>query len=173
MGGNLPEITTESVKELRHLTDAGVMDCRRALEEALGDIEKAREILHRNGVVAAAKRQSREANQGIIEAYIHSGNRIGVLLELNCETDFVARTDDFKNLAHNLAMQVAAMAPEYISIEDLDLGEQKDPSEICLLSQAYVREPNRTVQDLIDEVRAKTGENVRIRRFNRFSLGQD
>lgn len=167
------EITTQSVKELRDLTDAGVMDCRRALEEASGDIEKAREILHRNGVVASAKRQSREANQGIVEAYIHSGNRIGVLLELNCETDFVARTEDFKELAHNLAMQIAAMAPEYLSSEEISPDEIRDPSEVCLLSQNYVKEPDRTIQDLVDEVRAKTGENVRVRRFTRFALGQN
>jgi len=169
----LVEITTQSVKELRDLTDAGVMDCRRALEEASGDIEKAREILHRNGVVASAKRQSREANQGIVEAYIHSGNRIGVLLELNCETDFVARTEDFKELAHNLAMQIAAMAPEYLSSEEISPDEIRDPSEVCLLSQNYVKEPDRTIQDLVDEVRAKTGENVRVRRFTRFALGQN
>ena len=167
------EITTQSVKELRDLTDAGVMDCRRALEEAAGDIDKAREILHRNGVVAAAKRQSREANQGIVEAYIHSGNRIGVLLELNCETDFVARTEDFKQLAHNLAMQIAAMAPEYLSSEEISPDEIREPSEVCLLSQTYVKEPDRTIQDLVDEVRAKTGENVRVRRFTRFALGQN
>ena len=166
------DITTQSVKELRELTDAGVMDCRRALEEASGDIEKAREILHRNGVVASAKRQSRDANQGIVEAYIHSGNRIGVLLELNCETDFVARTEDFKELAHNLAMQIAAMAPEYLSSEEISSDEIRDPSEVCLLSQTYVKEPDRTIQDLVDEVRAKTGENVRVRRFTRFALGQ-
>ena len=167
------DITTQSVKELRELTDAGVMDCRRALEEASGDIEKAREILHRNGVVASAKRQSRDANQGIVEAYIHSGNRIGVLLELNCETDFVARTDDFKELAHNLAIQIAAMAPDYLSSEEISSDEFRDPSEVCLLSQAYVKEPDRTIQDLVDEVRAKTGENVRVRRFTRFALGQN
>jgi elongation factor Ts len=169
----LVEITAQSVKELRVLTDAGVMDCRRALEEATGDIEKARGILSRNGVVAAAKRQSREVNQGIVEAYIHSGNRIGVLLELNCETDFVARTEDFKDLAHNLAMQIAAMAPEYVSVEEFSSGETRDASEVCLLSQSYVKEPDRTIQDLVDEVRTKTGENVRVRRFTRFALGQD
>jgi len=167
------DITTQSVKELRELTDAGVMDCRRALEEASGDIGKAREILHRNGVVAATKRQSRDANQGIVEAYIHSGNRIGVLLELNCETDFVARTEDFKELAHNLAIQIAAMAPDYLSSEEISSDEFRDPSEVCLLSQAYVKEPDRTIQDLVDEVRAKTGENVRVRRFTRFALGQN
>ena len=167
------DITTQSVKELRELTDAGVMDCRRALEEASGDIGKAREILHRNGVVAATKRQSRDANQGIVEAYIHSGNRIGVLLELNCETDFVARTDDFKELAHNLAIQIAAMAPDYLSSEEISSDEFRDPSEVCLLSQTYVKEPDRTIQDLVDEVRAKTGENVRVRRFTRFALGQN
>ena len=167
------DITTQSVKELRELTDAGVMDCRRALEEASGDIGKAREILHRNGVLASAKRQSRDANQGIVEAYIHSGNRIGVLLELNCETDFVARTEDFKELAHNLAMQIAAMAPEYLSSEEISSDEVRDPSEVCLLSQTYVKEPDRTIQDLVDEVRAKTGENVRVRRFTRFALGQN
>ena len=167
------DITTQSVKELRELTDAGVMDCRRALEEASGDIGKAREILHRKGVLASAKRQSRDANQGIVEAYIHSGNRIGVLLELNCETDFVARTEDFKELAHNLAMQIAAMAPEYLSSEEISSDEVRDPSEVCLLSQTYVKEPDRTIQDLVDEVRAKTGENVRVRRFTRFALGQN
>ena len=118
------------------------------------------------------KKASKTTNEGLVEAYIHSGGRIGAIVEVNCETDFVARTDDFKNLAHNVAMQVAAMAPQYIDTEDIPAGEDLDPQEACLLHQPYIKDPTITVQDMVKEAVAKMGENVQVRRFARFSLGE-
>ncbi|MCS7207863.1 MAG: elongation factor Ts [Dehalococcoidia bacterium] len=148
------------------------MDCKKALEEARGDMEKAQAILRAKGAVSAAKLAHRETRQGLVDAYIHSGGRIGALVEVNCETDFVARTEVFQALAHDLAMQVAAMSPKYLSKEDMPPGETAPPSEVCLLHQPYIKDPTRTVQDRINEVIAKTGENVRVRRFARFALGE-
>ena len=169
----MPEITVDAVKALRELSGAGIMDCKRALEEAQGDVEKAQDLLRQWGLVAAAKRGSRAANEGLVEAYVHSGSRIGALVELNCETDFVARTEEFQALAHDVAMQVAAMAPLYLSMEEMPQGDSLNPEEVCLLQQPFIRDPGRAIQDLIDDARAKTGENIRVRRFVRFTLGQD
>lgn len=165
------KISPESVKQLRDLTGAGVMDCKRALEEAKGNLQKAQETLQKKGIFLAAKKSARETREGVINAYIHSGSRIGALVELNCETDFVARTDDFKELAHNLAMQVAAMQPLYITREEAATDSQ-NPEEVCLLHQPFIKDPTRTVQDLINELIAKVGENIRVRRFARFALGE-
>ncbi|MBI4306021.1 MAG: elongation factor Ts [Chloroflexi bacterium] len=160
------------VKELRTRTGAGVMDSKKALEEASGDMSKAEEILARKGLASAAKRAGRETSQGVVESYIHSGSRVGSIVELNCETDFVARTADFKALARNLAMQIAAMSPTFVERETVpaDAGEVLD--EKILLEQAYIRDPGKTVRDVITEVVAKTGENIRVRRFARFALGE-
>lgn len=147
------------------------MDCKRALEKCSGNLEAAGKLLREQGLAVAAKRASRVASQGIIEVYVHAGGRIGAMVEVNCESDFVARTDEFKKLAHELAMQIAAINPQYVGAEDVPPGETVNPSEVCLLQQPYIRDPQRTVQDLVVETIARTGENIRVRRFARFELG--
>ncbi len=148
------------------------MDCKSALEQADGDFEVAQRILKERGVALAAKKASRDTNEGLVESYIHGGGRVGAIVEINCETDFVARTDDMKSLAHNLAMQVAAMAPTYLDETDLPENENLDPREVCLLQQSFIREPDLTVQELVRTVVGKLGENIRVRRFSRFALGE-
>jgi len=164
-------VTIEAIKELRSRTSAGVVDCRQALLEVGGDVEKAVEFLRERGAVAAEKKKDVVATEGIIEAYIHHTRRIGALVELNCETDFVAHTDEFKELARNLAMQVAAACPQFIASEDMPPGADLEPQEVCLLEQPFIREPERTVKEIITEMIAKVGENIRVRRFSRFELG--
>lgn len=168
------EITTQMIKTLREETGAGVMDAKRALEEAGGDNGRAKEILREKGVAAAAKRSDRETSNGVVESYIHAGGRIGVLVEVNCETDFVANTDDFRALARNVAMQIAAMDPKLISAEERAGNTEYEGSdeEVCLLSQPFIRDPGRTIGQLVQDTVAKTGENVRVRRFVRFELGR-
>ena len=169
----MAEISTAMVKELREATGAGVMDCRRALDESAGDLKRAAEILREKGIAAAAKRSGREANQGVVESYIHGGGRVGVLLELNCETDFVANTEDFRTLAKNIAMQIAAMNPLVVSVEDREGKElEGKDEEVVLLSQPYIRDSGRTINDLLTDTIAKTGENIRITRFVRYELGR-
>jgi elongation factor Ts len=165
------EVSVAEVKALREKTGAGVMACRNALLEANGDMDKAVEILRQRGLAQAKKKASRVASQGLVETYVHAGGRIGAMVEVNCETDFVARTDQFKELAHNLAMQVAAIAPIYISVEEIPPDQENDPKEVCLLQQPFIREPDKPVQDIIDETIAKVGENIIVRRFARFELG--
>jgi elongation factor Ts len=161
------------IKALREETGAGVMDAKRALEEAGGDSAKAKAILREKGVAAAAKRAERETSNGVVESYIHAGGRIGVLVEVNCETDFVANTADFRELARNIAMQVAAMDPQVISAEDPGReGIEGSDEEVCLLSQPFIRDGSKTIANLIQDTIAKTGENVRVRRFVRFELGR-
>ena len=166
------EISVEAVKALREQTRAGVMDCKRALEEAKGDMERAQEVLRAWGIASAATKASRVTEEGLVESYVHSGARLGALVEVNCETDFVARTPGFKELAHSLAMQVAAMSPKYLDETDIPDGEEADPEEVCLMQQPYVKDPDRTVRDLVNETIGLLGENVRVRRFVRFSLGE-
>jgi elongation factor Ts len=168
------EITTQMIKELREETGAGVMDAKRALEDAQGDPKRAKEILREKGVAAAAKRADRETSNGVVESYIHAGGRIGVLVEVNCETDFVANTDDFRALARNVAMQIAAMDPKLISPDERAGNTEYEGSdeEVCLLSQPFIRDPGRTIGQLVQDTVAKTGENVRVRRFVRFELGR-
>ncbi len=165
-------VTTEQIKALREETGAGVMDAKRALEEANGDAARAREILREKGVAAAAKRADRETSNGVVESYIHAGGRIGVLVEINCETDFVANTDDFRSLARNIAMQIAAMNPAVVSPEDRTAVHEGSDEEVCLVKQPFIRDPGRTIGDLIHDAVAKTGENIRVRRFVRFELGR-
>jgi elongation factor Ts len=165
-------VSAETVKKLRDLTGAGVLDCRKALEEAGGELEKAKEILRQRGVAIAEGKAAQETRQGLVEAYIHPDGRLGALVELNCQTDFVARTDGFRALAHDLAMQVAATDPQHIATEELPPGSDGNPQELCLLAQPFIRDPSRTVQDLINDTIAKTGENIRVRRFARFHLGR-
>ena len=166
------EISTDLIKALREQSGAGFMDCKRALQEADGDLERAQEILREKGVVSASKKASRDTNEGLVDSYIHSGGRVGAIVEINCETDFVAKTNDFKTLAHDVAMQIAAMSPLYVDTSDIPEGEDIEPQEACLLQQPFIRDPTTTVQDRINEEIAKLGENVRVRRFTRFSLGE-
>lgn len=165
-------VSTEHVKRLREETGAGVMDCKRALDEAGGDYAKAVELLTEWGAARAEKKAHRETSQGIVDAYIHAGGRVGALVEINCETDFVARTEAFRALAHDIAMQVAAMSPVAVSEDDLPAGAEGDPSELVLLKQAFIKDPSKTIEQLVKETIAQTGENIRIRRFARFELGR-
>lgn len=165
------EISTDMIKELRDQSGAGIMDCRSALLDTEGDMEKATRVLKEKGLAKAQKKAERATTQGLIEAYIHTAGRIGAMIEVNCETDFVARTDEFKELAHCLAMQVAALSPQFISEEEVPEGADVEPQEACLLLQPYIKDPARTVQDVILETVAKVGENIRVSRFVRFELG--
>jgi elongation factor Ts len=196
-------ITAEQVKQLRDQTGAGMMECKKALAEASGDVDRAVELLRKAGMAQAAKRSGRAASEGLVDAYIHPGNRVGVLIEVNCETDFVARTPEFAELVRNLAMQVAAAGAEYVRREEVPVdrvakereifaaqmeGQGKPAaivdkivdgkvnkfySEVCLLEQAYIRDDKTTVQEMIQQASAKTGENIVLRRFARFRLGQE
>jgi len=196
-------ISTALVKELREATGAGILDCKKALQETDGDLEKAVEILRRQGLAAAQKHWGREAKEGLIEAYVHTGNRIGALVELNCETDFVARTPEFGQLARDLAMQVVGYGPKYIRREDVppEVLEQEraiycaqaeregKPShvierivegrlgkfyeEVCLLEQPFIRNGDVKVGDVIAQMIAAVGENIVVRRFARFELGEE
>ena len=175
-------IDAKDVQRLRTETGAGVMDSKKALEEAGGDFEKAKEILRHKGLAAAAKRAGKEAREGVVEAYIHAGGKIGALVELSSETDFVARGEEFRQLARNIAMQVAAMSPAVVSEEELtpeakaelvkEHGDEKKALEVAvLLRQPYIRDNTKTIHDLVTALAASTGENVRVRRFARFQLG--
>ncbi|MEW6173137.1 MAG: translation elongation factor Ts, partial [Bacillota bacterium] len=196
------EISAKLVKELRERTGVGMMDCKKALAETEGDLEKAIIVLREKGLAEAAKRSGRAASEGLISAYIHPGSRVGVLVEVNCETDFVAKTEDFKNLVHDLTLQIAASRPEYVSREDVPaevISREKDilraqavnegkPEKViekmvegridkffkesCLLDQPFIKNPDTTVQNLIHEVVARVGENIVIRRFVRYELGE-
>ena len=195
-------ITTAMVKELREKTGVGIMDCKEALAAANGSIEEAQDYLRKKGLQAAAKRAERSTREGSVGSYIHGGGRLGVMIEVNCETDFVARTDDFQELVHDLAMQVAASNPLYPTRDDVPeeavakerqiLEEQAQASgrpaqavakmvegrlnkyfqEVCLLDQPFVKDPNVSVGDLITAKIAKTGENITVSRFVRFQLGE-
>jgi elongation factor Ts len=165
-------ISVDLVKELREQSGAGIMACRKALLETQGDMEKARELLKERGLLVAKKKADRAVSQGVIEAYIHAGGRIGAMVELNCETDFVARTEEFRELAHNIAMQVAAMRPQFVAAEEVSETAEVELSAACLLMQPYIRDLSRTVQDLISETVAKVGENIKVGRFSRFELGE-
>jgi elongation factor Ts len=194
-------MTKDLIKEIREITGAGIMDIKEALAEGSGDKEKAMDILRKKGAVKLSKKADRVANEGIVESYIHAGGRVGVLLELNCETDFVARTDDFKNLAKDLALHIAAANPLYIAVTDVpaevvekekEIYKEQTPSEgkpeeivnkiiegklakfyeeVCLLEQQYVRENDKKIKDVIAGAVAKMGENVQVRRFARYVLG--
>ncbi len=198
-----PTIGAEDVKRLRDITGAGMMDCKRALVEAGGDLARAQEILRTKGLASAARKGGRSAREGVIESYIHPGGRVGVLVEVNCETDFVARTDEFRALPREIAMQVAARSPRWVSRdevpEDVVASERKiyeeqareggKPERIIdkivegkldsffrdtvLLDQEYIRDDSKSVGDVVSEVAAKVGENVVVRRFTRYQLGEE
>ena len=197
----MAEITAQMVKELRERTGAGMMECKSALTEAKGDLPAAEVILRKRGVAAAAKKASRATRQGLVSSYIHPGAQLGVLVEVDCESDFVARTDDFKQLAHDLAMQVAAADPKYLRREDIPakvLEQEKEiqkarvmaegkPAnvaekivegrlskfyeEVCLYDQQFIKDGTMTVGQLVASVIAKTGENINVARFQRFKIG--
>ena len=159
--------STEQIKELRERTGAGIMDCKRAIDEA-GSLEGAEKLIKEWGLAGVHKKTGREANQGLVESYIHAGGRIGALVEVNCETDFVARTEAFRTLVREIAMQVAAMNPSRVSAEEPSTDGQSD---VPLLEQAYIRDPTKTIRDLVHEGIVKLGENIVVRRFARFELG--
>ncbi len=164
-------VTAAQVKELRDKTGAGIMDSKRALEESAGDIVKAESILNAKGLASAAKKADRSTSEGLVVSYIHTGGRVGSMVELNCETDFVARTDEFGILGRNIAMQVAAMNPIYLDKASIpeDVEDVKD--EELLNEQEYIRDSSMKITDLVKESIGKLGENIRIRRFSRFELG--
>ena len=165
------KISVEAVKELRNITNAGVLECNKALLEVGGDMEKAIEFLKQRGTALAEKKKDVVATEGVIEAYIHYTKRIGALVELNCETDFVAHTAEFRELAHDLAMQIAATSPHFLTSEEIPPEAETDPQTACLLSQPFIKEPDKTVQEIIAGTIAKVGENIKVRRFTRFELG--
>ena len=198
----MAEITAALVKELRERTGAGMMDCKKALSATDGDLEKAIDFLREKVLAAAAKKAGRVAAEGLVEAYIHGGGRIGVLVEVNCETDFVAKTDAFKELVKDIAMHIAATNPSYLKREEVPTAEleheqavlaeqarnegkpekiiekmvagriEKYYKEVCLMEQPFVKDPDKTISDLITESIAKIGENISIRRFTRYQLGE-
>lgn len=194
-------ITSQMVKELRDKTNAGMMDCKKALTETSGDMEKAVDLLRQKGLAVAAKRAGRETKEGVVETYIHAGGKLGVMVEVGCETDFVAKTDDFKAFAKNIAMHIAAANPVAVNREEVpadvlqretdiyvnqaqESGKppqiiekivggkvEKYLAEICLLEQKYVKNPDLSIQDLLNELVAKMGENISIKKFARFQIG--
>ncbi len=195
-------ITVEMVKELRQVTGAGVLEAKKALEATSGDFEKAVDLLREKGAARAAKRADRDVNEGIIELYAHPGNRVGVMLELNCETDFVARNEQFQTLAHDLALHIAAMSPQYLAPADVPTEElerevevlraqalaegkpenivekivsgrvNKYYEEVCLLEQPFVKDEQKKIKDMLSEAVSAIGENIQIRRFVRYELGE-
>jgi elongation factor Ts len=166
-------ISADDVKRLRDKTGAGIMDCKRALEAAGGDFDKAEAILKERGLALAEKKSDRTTGQGLVESYIHAGGRIGVLVEVNCETDFVARTDTFKQLVHDIAMQIAGIPGTLAITEDeLPEGTEGPVEETVLFKQSFIKDTSRTIEQLVKEAIAQTGENIRIRRFMRYELGQ-
>ena len=194
-------ITSQMVKELRDKTNAGMMDCKKALTETCGDMEKAVDLLRQKGLAVAAKRAGRETKEGVVDCYIHAGGKLGVMIEVGCETDFVAKTDDFKAFAKNVAMHIAAVNPVSVTREEipaellerereiyvnqaLESGKpqqivdkivggkiEKYLAEVCLMEQKYVKNPDLSVQDLLNELVAKMGENISIKNFVRFQIG--
>ena len=165
-------VAVELVRTLREQTGAGILECKQALEASQGDLEKATQALRLKGFAQAAKRSDRTTNQGLIEAYIHAGGRLGALVELGCETDFVARTTEFKELAHNIAMQVVAMAPDYLDEADMEEGDTRPVAQVSLLQQPFIKDNSRAVGEMVQELAAKVGENVRVLRFTRLALGE-
>jgi elongation factor Ts len=176
-------VTTDMIKTLRERTGAGIMDSKRALEASDGNMDKAAEFLRQQGLAKAGKKASRSANEGLVDTYIHSQGRIGAMVEVNCETDFVARTQDFKTLTYDIAMQIAAMSPKFTSVEELteddytqlekDFGDRDTGVKATvLLEQAFIKDPKKSINDLVKEGIAKLGENIVVRRFARFELGQ-
>jgi elongation factor Ts len=162
--------TVSQIKSLRELTGAGIMECKEALEKTDGDQDKAVGLLREKGFEQAAKRSGRETTQGVVEAYIHTGGRVGALVELGCETDFVARTPEFRDLAHNVAMQIAAMSPAYVDETEIEEEDGRPAAQVALLSQPFIKDTSRQVREIIQELAAQVGENVKVVRFSRLAL---
>jgi len=197
----MAKIDMKFVKQLREITGLGMMDCKKALEEAGGDVQKAVDLLRKKGAAVAAKRSEKATAEGIVQTYIHPGSQVGVMVELNCETDFVARTEEFKNFAHDICLHIAAIKPLYLNPEDVDskfLEHEKEIireqlagagkpekmieqivegkvkklySEICLMKQQFVKNDQMTIEEVLKELIGKTGENIKIKRFARFQVG--
>ena len=167
-------ITASDVNALRQKTGVGMMDCKKALTEANGDMDKAIEILREKGMATAAKKAGRIAAEGIVDSYIHMGGKVGVLVEVNCETDFVARGDQFKELVHDIALQIAAAKPLYVTKEEVpaEVLEEEYYEEFCLLEQPFVKDSSKTINQLITEAIASIGEKITVRRFARFEMGE-
>lgn len=165
------KISTEAIQKVRERTSAGILDCKDALLKAEGDTERAVEALKSRGFAIAEKKGERIASEGVIDAYIHHNRKLGALIELNCETDFVAHTDEFRQLAYDLAMQVAATSPQFISAEEMLAESELDPKVVCLLQQPFIKDPDRTVEEIIADTIARVGENIKVRRFARFEPG--
>ena len=168
----MPSVSVELIKALREQTGAGISDCKRALEDNDSSLERAAAALRQKGFEQAARRADRETSQGLVESYIHTGGRVGALVQLGCETDFVARTEQFRALAHDIAMQVAAMSPVYLSEEDKAADDDRPTAQVCLLQQPFIKDGSRTLADLVRETAAQTGENVRVVHFTRLALGE-
>lgn len=166
-------ISLDDVKKLREETGAGMLETKKALEEAKGDFKKAKDVLNERGFAAATKRSGRETAEGLVHSYIHHNGRVGALVEVNCESDFVARTDDFKELVSAVALQVAGTTPKYVTKDDMPGDSEDDPKAVVLMLQPFLRDESKTIEELIKETIAKTGENIRIKRFSRFELGAD
>lgn len=166
------EVTVELIRTLRGQTGAGILECKQALQASQGDLEKAVDALRRKGYAQVAKRANRATNQGLVEAYVHTGGRVGALVELACETDFVARTPEFKELAHDIAMQIAAMAPAYLDEGDIEDGDARPVAQVSLLQQPFIKDNTTSVGEVVQELAAKMGENVRVLRFTRLALGE-
>jgi elongation factor Ts len=165
-------ISASDVKELRERTGAGMLECKQALDAAKGDKDKAIAILKEKGHAAAEKRAERETTEGVIGSYMHHNHRVATLVEVNCESDFVAKTEDFKHLVSAVAFQVAGLNPKFVSKDEIPAGSEEDPKVVALLEQPYMRDDSKTMGDLVKETIAKTGENIRIKRFVRFELGE-
>ena len=165
-------VSIELVRTLRDQTGAGIMDCKEALEKSGGDLEKAVLTLREKGIASVAKRVGRATNEGVIETYLHTGGRVGAMVELGCETDFVARTDEFQKLAHDIAMQVAAMGPVYVDKDEIEEGDARPPAQISLMQQPFIKNSSSSVGEMVKELASKVGENVRVVRFTRLAVGE-
>jgi len=165
-------VSVELVRTLRDQTGAGIMECKEALEASGGDLEKAATSLREKGVASAAKRVGRATHEGVIQTYLHTGGRVGAMVELGCETDFVARTEEFQKLAHDIAMQVAAMGPIYVDKDEIEEGESRPPAQISLMQQPFIKNNSSSVGEMVKELAAKVGENVRVVRFTRLEVGE-
>jgi len=165
-------VDVKLVRDLRDQTGAGIMDCKEALESSGGDMEKAILALREKGVASATKRVGKDTNEGIIETYLHTGGRVGAMVELGCETDFVARTEEFQKLAHDICMQVAAMGPVYVDESEIEEGDDRPPAQVALMLQPYIKNSSSSVGEMVRELASKVGENIRVVRFTRLAVGE-
>ncbi len=165
-------VDVKLVRDLRDQTGAGIMDCKEALEKSDGDMEKAIQALREKGVASATKRVGKDTNEGVIETYLHTGGRVGAMVELGCETDFVARTEEFRKLAHDICMQVAAMGPAYVEADEIEEGDDRPPAQIVLMLQPYIKNNSSSVGEMVRELAGKVGENIKVVRFTRLAVGE-